>query len=442
MIQLSEHFSYKKILWFTLPSIIMMIFTSIYSVVDGLFVSNFAGKTPFAALNLIYPYIMILGTAGLMFGTGGCALVSKIMGQGDKKKALGTFSLIVYTSIICGVILTFVGLATLRPMAALMGAEGEMLEYCVQYGRILVIAMVPFVLQMEFQCFFVAAERPQLGLAITVAAGLTNIVLDAIIVGALGGGLIGAAIATALSQLVGGILPLIYFFLPNKSALRLGRPTLELKAIGKACTNGASELMTNISSSVVSMLYNFQLLKFAGENGVAAYGVLMYINFVFLAAFLGYSMGSAPIVSYHYGAGNNLELKNVFKKSLTIIAIFSAVMITLGETLAYPLSTLFVGYDLELFTMTLRAFRIFSMTFFFAGIAIYASSFFTALNNGLISAAISFLRTLVFQVVAILILPLLLGLDGIWFASVAAELLAFGVAILFLVTKRKKYQYW
>lgn len=442
MIQLSEHFTYKKILMFTLPSIIMMIFTSIYSVVDGLFVSNFAGKTPFAALNLIYPYIMILGTAGLMFGTGGCALVSKIMGEGNRKKALQTFSLIVYTSIACGLILTIVGLVTLRPVAALMGAEGDMLEYCVQYGRILVIAMVPFVLQMEFQCFFVAAERPQLGLIITLGAGVTNIVLDAIFVGVLGGGLVGAAIATALSQVVGGVVPLLYFLLPNKSALRLCRPSLEFKALGKTCTNGASELMSNVSMSLVSMLYNIQLMKYAGEDGVAAYGVLMYVNFVFVAAFLGYSMGSAPVMSYHYGAQNHSEKKNLLQKSIVIIAVFSGVMITLGEVLAYPLSTMFVGYDPELFQLTLRGFRIFSLSFFFAGMAVYTSSLFTALNNGIISATISFLRTLVFQVAAVMIMPLIWGIDGIWFSIVVAELMAFVIAILFIIGKRKKYQYW
>ena len=442
VIQLSEHFSYKKILRFTFPSIVMMIFTSIYSVVDGLFVSNFAGKTPFAALNLIYPYIMILGTVGLMFGTGGCALVSKIMGEGDREKAHRTFSLIVCASILCGLILTIVGYVSLRPVAILMGAQGEMLEYCVAYGRILIIAMIPFVLQMEFQSFFVAAERPQLGLFITLGAGVTNIVLDAIIVGVLNGGLVGAAIATAISQLVGGIVPLLYFLLPNKSALRMRRPILNIKALGKTCTNGASELMTNISMSLVSMLYNIQLMKFAGEDGVAAYGVLMYVNFVFVAAFIGYSMGSAPIVSYHYGAENHGELKNVLNKSIVIIAIFSAVMITLGEVLAYPLSALFVGYDQTLFELTLRGFRIFSLSFFFAGMAVYGSSFFTALNNGIISATISFLRTLVFQIGAVMLLPLILGIDGIWFSIVVAELMAFVIAILFIVAKRKKYHYW
>lgn len=441
-IQLSEHFTFKKILRFTWPSIVMMIFTSIYSVVDGLFVSNFAGKTPFAALNLIYPYIMILGTVGLMFGTGGCALVSKIMGEGDKKRAHQIFSMIVYTSIVCGVVLMIVGLIILRPVATLMGAEGEMLEYCVQYGRVLLIALVPFVLQMEFQSFFVAAERPQLGLFITLAAGVTNIVLDAIFVGVLGGGLVGAAIATAISQLVGGIVPLVYFLLPNKSALRLGRPSAEFKLLGKTCTNGASELMSNVSMSLVSMLYNIQLMKYIGEDGVAAYGVLMYVNFVFIAAFLGYSMGAAPITSYHYGAQNHTELKNVLKKSLVIIAVFSAIMITLGEVLAYPLSNLFVGYDPELFALTLRAFRIFSLSFFFAGMAVFASSFFTALNNGIISATISFLRTLVFQIAAVMIMPLIWGIDGIWFSIVVAELMAFVIAVLFIVTKRKKYHYW
>ena len=440
-IQLSEHFSYKKLLRFTLPSIIMMIFTSIYSVVDGFFVSNFVGKTPFAAVNFIMPFLMILGAFGFMFGTGGSALISKTMGEGDKERAQQLFSLFIYVSVGCGVVIAAAGIIFIRPVAALLGADGTMLEDCVRYGRIILIALPAYMLQFEFQSFFVAAEKPHLGLVVTIAAGVTNMTLDALLVAVFSLGLVGAAAATAISQCVGGIIPLIYFLGPNSSILRLTRTKFDGRALFKACTNGASELMSNISMSIVGMLYNMQLIKYAGENGVAAYGVLMYVNFIFLAAFIGYSVGTAPIIGYNYGSGNHSELKNLLKKSLCLIGIFSVAMVVAAEGLAHPLASMFVGYDLELFKMTLRGFMIYSFSFLFSGIAIFGSSFFTALNDGLISALISFLRTLVFQVAAVLVFPLIWGIDGIWVSIVAAELMAVSVTVMFLLMKRKKYHY-
>lgn len=440
-IQLSEHFSYKKLLRFTLPSIIMMIFTSIYSVVDGFFVSNFVGKTPFAAVNFIMPFLMILGAFGFMFGTGGSALISKTMGEGDKEKAKQLFSLFIYVSAGCGVVIAAAGIIFIRPVAALLGADGTMLEDCVRYGRIILITLPAYMLQFEFQSFFVAAEKPHLGLIVTIAAGVTNMTLDALLVAVFSLGLAGAAAATAISQCVGGIIPLIYFLCPNSSILRLTRTKFDGRALFKACTNGASELMSNISMSIVGMLYNMQLIKYAGENGVAAYGVLMYVNFIFLAAFIGYSVGTAPIIGYNYGSGNHSELKNLLKKSLCLIGIFSVAMVVAAEGLAHPLASMFVGYDLELFKMTLRGFMIYSFSFLFSGIAIFGSSFFTALNDGLISALISFLRTLVFQVAAVLVFPLIWGIDGIWVSIVAAELMAVSVTVMFLLMKRKKYHY-
>lgn len=440
-IQLSDHFDYKKLLQFTLPSIVMMIFTSIYGVVDGFFVSNFVGKTPFAAVNFIMPFLMILGAAGFMFGTGGSALIAITIGTGDRKKANRLFSLFVYVSAAIGVLIAILGLIFIRPIAALLGAEGILLENCVSYGRIILLAIPAFMLQYEFQSFFVTAEKPQLGLMVTVAAGVTNMVLDALFVAVFRWGLNGAAAATALSQVVGGILPLIYFFRPNTSLLRLTGTTFDGKALLKACTNGSSELMSNVSMSLVSMLYNVQLMKYAGEDGVAAYGVLMYVNMVFLAAFIGYSVGSAPIISYHFGAGNHSELKNILKKSVVIIGVFSVSMLGLAELLARPLANIFVGYDRGLLELTQRGFLIYSFSFLFAGTAIYGSSFFTALGNGLISALISFLRTLVFQMAAVLIFPLIWGIDGIWISIVAAELMAAAVSILFIIGKRSKYHY-
>lgn len=440
-IQLSNHFTYKKLLRFTLPSVVMMIFTSIYGVVDGFFVSNFVGKTPFDAVNFIMPFLMILGSVGFMFGTGGSALIAKTMGEGDHEKAKRLFSLIVYVSAACGIVIAALGFVFIRPIAALLGAKDTMLDDCVTYGRIILLALPAYILQYEFQSFFVTAEKPQLGLAVTVAAGVTNIALDALLVAVFPLGLSGAAAATALSQCVGGIVPLIYFFRPNPGRLRLGRAKYDGKALLKTCTNGSSELMSNISMSVVSMLYNVQLMKYAGEDGVAAYGVLMYVNMIFLAAFIGYSVGTAPVIGYHYGAGNHEELKSLLKKSLTLIGIVSVVMLIAAELLAKPLAMVFVGYDEGLLALTLRGFVIYSFSFLFAGIAVFGSSFFTALNNGLVSALISFLRTLVFQVAAVLIFPLIWEIDGIWISIVAAELMAAVVTFLFLLGKRKKYHY-
>ena len=440
-IQLSEHFSYKKLLKYTFPSIIMMIFTSIYGVVDGFFVSNFVGKTPFAAVNFIMPVLMILGTIGFMFGTGGSALIAKTMGEGNPEKANRIFSLLIYVSLACGIFIAVLGICFIRPIASLLGAEGEMLENCVLYSRIILIALPAFILQFEFQSFFSTAEKPQIGLAVTIASGVTNMILDALFVAVFSFGLVGAATATAASQLVGGIVPLFYFGRKNSSLLRLTKTTFDSRAILKTCANGSSELMTNISMSIVSMLYNLQLMKYAGENGVAAYGVLMYVNMIFLAAFIGYAVGTAPITGYHFGALNTSELKSLLKKSTVIISVFAICMLVLAEVLAYPLANIFVGYDDELMEFTLQAFKIFSFSFLFVGFSIFGSSFFTALNNGLISALISFLRTLVFQCAAVIILPLIFGIDGIWISIVAAEVISVAVTAVFIVLKRNKYHY-
>lgn len=440
-IQLSEHFTYKKLLRFTLPSIAMMIFTSIYGVVDGFFVSNFVGKTPFAAVNFIMPFLMILGAFGFMLGTGGSALISKTMGEGKTEKAHNLFSMVVCISILLGIVIAILGVICIRPVAALLGAEGEMLDNCVLYGRIILAAIPAFMLQQEFQSFFIMAEKPQLGLYITVTAGVANMILDALFMAVFKWGVAGAAIATTISQIIGGVLPILYFWRPNSSRLKFTRPVFDGKALFRICMNGSSELMSNVSMSLVGMLYNMQLMKYAGENGVAAYGVLMYVCMIFIAAFIGYTIGTAPVISYHYGAGNRDELKSLLKKSLIIVGIFSIGMVILGEVLAKPLSVLFVGYDADLLNLTLQGFAIFSFSFLFSGFAIYGSGFFTALNNGLISAAISFLRTLVFQIVAILVLPLIWGIDGIWISIVVAEVMATVVTVLFWIGNRSKYHY-
>lgn len=440
-IQLSDHFDYKRMLRFTLPSIIMLIFTSIYGVVDGFFVSNFVGKTPFAAVNFIMPVLMILGALGFMFGSGGSALIAKTMGEGNKEKANRLFSMFVYVTIVCGIIIGVLSFIFIRNIAVLLGAEGKMLDDCVLYGRIIIAAIPFYMLQFEFQTFFITAEKPQLGLFVTVLSGVTNMVLDALFMAVFKWGIAGAAIATALSQVVGGVVPLIYFAHPNSSLLHLTKTDFDGRSLLKACTNGSSELMSNISMSIVSMLYNVQLMKYAGENGIAAYGVLMYVNMIFLAAFLGYSTGIAPVVGYHYGAKNTDEMKGLLKKSIVITGIFAVCMFVLAEVCAYPLSYIFVGYDGELMNLTLRGFLIYSFSFLFTGFAIFGSSFFTALNDGLTSALISFLRSLVFQIAAVIIFPLIWGINGIWFSIVAAEAMSVVITVVLLAVKKKKYNY-
>jgi putative MATE family efflux protein len=441
-IKLSDHFTYGRLLKFTMPSIVMMIFTSIYGVVDGFFVANFAEESAFPAVNFIFPLLMMLGSLGFMFGTGGSALVARTLGEKDMEKANRIFSLLVYVSLGLGVLVAVAGILLLRPIARLMGAEGEMLENCVLYGRIVLCALPAFVLQMEFQSFFVTAEKPKLGLAVTVASGVTNMVLDGLLVGIFPMGLVGAALATAMSQVVGGIIPLIYFGRKNSSLLRLGKTNFDGKALLKTCTNGSSELMSNVSMSLVNMLYNIQLLDLAGENGVSAYGTMMYVNMIFLAIFIGYSIGTSPVIGYHLGAENYPELKSLLKKSFAIIALCSVAMLGLGFALAKPLSMLFVGKQPALYELTVHGFYIFAVSFLFVGFAIFFSGFFTALNDGLTSAVISFLRTLVFQIAAVMLLPLIWGIDGIWWSIVVAELMAAVAGLIFLVIKRKKYQYF
>lgn len=440
-IKLSDHFTYSKLLRFVFPSIIMMVFTSIYGVVDGLFVSNFAGKTAFASINLVMPFVMILGGIGFMIGTGGTALVSKVLGEGKKEKANEIFTMMIIFTLLLGALLSVIGVISMPWVAKFLGATEEMMADCVIYGRIVTGFTVTFMLQNVFQSFLIAAEKPKLGLLATVLAGITNMALDAIFIIVFKWGVAGAAIATGLSQCVGGIFPLIYFLRKNSSLLRLTKTKLEIKPILNACGNGSSELMSNISSSVVSMIYNFQLMKYVGEDGVSAYGVLMYVQFIFVAIYIGYAIGCAPITGYHFGARNHNELKNMLRKSSFLSAVSGVVLTILAIALSSPLAKLFVGYDKELYELTRHAFRLFAYSFLLAGFNIFTSSFFTALNNGAVSAAISFMRTLIFQTSSVLILPIFLGVDGIWWAITVAEIFAFILSLIFLFAKRKKYNY-
>ena len=440
-IQLSDHFTYKKLIQFVLPSIGMMIFTSIYGVIDGLFVSNFVGKTAFAAFNLIIPFTMVLGAIGFMLGTGGNALVAKTLGEGKRNLANQYFSFLVFVAIVSGVTVTILGIIFIEPVAVLLGADENMLRDCIVYGRILMSATPAFMLQIMFQSFLITAEKPAMGFWVTVIAGVTNMALDAFLIAVLHLGVTGAALATGISQCVGGIVPLIYFFRKNDSLLQLTKTRFMWDALWKSCSNGVSEFLSNISMSLVSMLYNLQLLKVAGENGVAAYGVIMYVQFIFIAIFIGYSIGTAPIFGYNYGAQNHKEMQNIFKKSLILTALAGALLMTSAFFLSEVLAKLFVGYDVTLFEMTKRGFRFYALSFFLCGFNIFGSSFFTALSNGPVSAVISFLRTVVFQVAAVLVLPIFWGIDGIWASISVAEVLALIVTGVFLVKLKNRYHY-
>lgn len=441
MIQLSEHFSYIKLMRFTIPTIAMMIFTSIYGVVDGLFVSNIVGSEAFAGVNLIMPALMMLGSVGFMVGTGGSALVSKTIGEGNKKLANRYFSMLIYFLVIASIVLAAIGILFIRQISELLGAKGEMVDICSTYGRTLLCSLPFFMLQNCFQSFLVVAEKPTMGLCVSVIAGLSNMVLDFLFIYVFRLGVFGAALATAISEFVGAAIPLIFFIRKNKSPLKLVKTKLELKPILKTCTNGSSEMVTNISMSLVNMLYNLQLVKYAGYDGVVAYGIIMYVGFIFVGTYLGYSVGVAPIIGYHYGAGNTDELKSLFKKSLILLSATAVILTACAEILSSVLAGIFVGYNKELHAMTNNAICLFALSYIISGINIFASAFFTALNNGLVSAIISFLRTLVFQIAFIFILPELLGLNGIWLAVVGAEICSLIISVSFFVANRKKYKY-
>lgn len=440
-IQLSDHFSYSKLIKFTLPTIAMMIFTSIYGVVDGVFVSNCVGSDAFAAVNLIMPIIMILGSVGFMIGTGGSAIVSKTLGEGRKEKANEYFSMLVYLCVVSGVILSVIGIIFTGPIAVLLGAKGSIAKDCVTYGRTVFFMLTGLFLQNAFQSFLVVAEKPKLGLFVTVLAGFTNMFLDFLFVYVLRFGVFGAALATGISQFVGSVIPIIYFASGKNNVLKLTKCRFNKDIIIKTCINGSSEMVTNMSMSLVNILYNMQLMKYIGTNGVVAYGIIMYVGFIFVGTYMGYAVGSAPVISYHYGAGNKDELKNLFKRSLTIIIVSSVVMTLIAEIIAGYLAGIFVSYDNNLLELTTEAIRIYAVSYLISGINIFASSFFTALNNGVVSAVISFMRMFVFQIVMILLLPVVLGISGIWTAVIAAEVLSVVISVMFLVKNRKKYSY-
>ena len=451
-IKLSEHFNYRRLFRFVLPSVLMMLFVSIYGIVDGFFVSKFVGKIPFAALNLIFPLIMILGSVGFMLGTGGNAVVAKALGEKDAKKANRIFSMLVYTTVVIGVLLSVLGIALARPVAKWFarnetdmtaGEKAELIEYCVQYARVILCALPAFMLQNAFQGFFVTAEKPRLGLYTTLTAGCINMVLDALFVAVFKWGLIGAACATAFSQCVGGILPLFYFARKNDSLLRLGKTRFDGRTLVKVCINGSSELMTNISLSCIAILYNAQLMRLVGYTGISAYGIIQYIGFIFVAVFLGYAIGVAPIIGYHYGAQNEKELRNIFKKSMFVTLLLGVAMTAIAFLSAKSFSSIFANGDEQLLALTVRGMRINAFGFLLCGFNIFGSAFFTALGCGGISLAMSFSRLFLFQAFSVLVLPKLfgLGIDGIWGAVILAESLALLLTFSMFLLRKKKYKY-
>lgn len=441
MIDMGQHLTTGMLIRYTLPSMATLVFASIYGIVDGFFVSNFAGKTAFAAVNIILPFVNILTAAGIMVGTGGTAIVSKLRGEGDDDKANRAFSLVVYFAAILGTVLAILGTIFIPSVARALGAEGEMLQICILYGRLCMISAPAFVLQLAFQPFFPAAGKPKLGLWITVASGCANMILDALFIGVFGWGVTGAAVATNVSEYIGGLLPVFYFARKNPSFLKLGRTKLSWGTIGHTCLNGSSELVGEIAFSIVAMAYNWQLLRFLGADGVAAYGIIMYTGFIFGAVMFGFTMGASPLMSYQYGAQNRQEMRSLFRNCMKFMLVAGLLMFAAGELCARPLSFIFASYDAGLLNLSVHAYRIYSISFLLMGIPIYGSSLFTALGNGPVSAAISFLRSLVFETGAVILLPLLFGADAIWFAVIVAEFAASIVAFAFILKFNGRYGY-
>ena len=446
-VALSEHFTYKNIVKITISPILMMIFTSLYTIVDGYFLSNYAGLDAYAGVNVIFPVIMVVGGMGFMFGAGGTALSSKELGEGNKLMASKVFTMMIKTVLIVGTLISVLGFVLIRPIAVALGnitngTTEAMVEEAITYGRILSLGQVLFMTQNLFQSYFMVDEKPRLGFIYTILAGVTNMVFDFILIGVFRLGVTGAAIATILGYAVGSIFPLIHFIGNEKGNIRLVKTKMMFRPILKSCTNGSSEFVSNISSSVVGMVFNIQLLRFYGQNGVSAYGTLMYVSFVFVSIYIGYSIGIAPVVGYNFGAKNKKELSNVLKRSLIMTTFFAIMMFLLGEFIGPLFAKLFLSSDEELLELSIHAFRLYSFHFVFCGFSLFISSFFTALNNGLISALLSFLRTLVFQVGFVLLLPLFMGKEGIWWSIIVCEVCSFLVAFGFLFAKRKKYGYF
>lgn len=445
-VSISEHFTYRKIARATIFPIMLMVFISLYSVVDGIFIANCSNNNAFAAVNLIFPLIMIIGSIGFMLGTGGTALVSKYLGEGNKDKANKTFSLIIYTTFVFGVIFSIIGFFLVKPVVNLMASLSldsteEMKEYAVLYGRVMMLGQIAFMMQNVFHSFFMVAEKGKMAFLFTLIAGISNIIFDALFIAVLKMGILGAALGTIIGYVIGGIGPLIYFIFKKDLPIRLCRTNIDFKDLFQAIYNGMSEFISNIAMNLVSVIYNAQLLKAFGVNGISAYGIIMYLSFVFAAIFIGYSIGMAPAVGYNYGAKNNKELRNILRKSMRAMLVLGIAMFTLSVSTAYPFAYLFSRGEKELIDLTVHATLIYSLAYLAFGFSMFSSSFFTALNNGAVSTIISLTRTLVFQIGMILLFPLIFGPNALWWALVVGELLNVVLDSIFLLINKKKYGY-
>ena len=441
-IDLSGHYSKSRIMKTVWSSMIMLLVTQIYSIVDGVFISNFTGTTAFAAVNLVLPALMMVSAIGLMIGTGGSALIAKTLGEDNKRLARRIFSMLTKFAIIVGIIVSVLLILLMRPLCTFLGGEGELLEIAITYGRLYALGMPFMIIQMAFQSFYMTAERPQLGMKVAITCGVINIIFDAVFIVIFQWGYIGAAIATILSLIFGGLFPLFYFSSRrNNSRLHLVRAKFNWQYINQSNLNGLSEMVANMALSFLSMCYNWQLLRYIGENGVATYGVMMYVTYIFSSMMQGYNIGVSPVISYNYGAKNYSELHSLLKKNLLLILVMDTIICILCQTLAYPLSAIFVSYDPELLEFTTRAFHIYSSAFLLWGFSYFGSAFFTALNNGPISALLSFARMGVFETSCVWILPLIWGIDGIWLSWPTAEMLTIILTSFILVKYRKRYGY-
>ena len=440
-IQLSDHFTYKKLIRYSIPMIGVLILTSIYGVVDGLFISNVEGDIAFSAVNLILPGVMMFSSIGFMMGSGGAAIVSKTLGEGKKEKASQYFSMIVYFLIIIGIVCAILGCILTKQISSLLGASEKMEKYCIEYGRVLFLFLPFMMLQYMFQSFFAVAEKPNVGLLITLCAGITNAIGDYLLIVVFRLGITGAAVASGASMVVGSVPAIIYFAFKKDLKFKLVPTKFDWKALGHTMSNGSSEMVTNISMSFVNMLYNAQLMKYYGENGVSAYGVIMYVGFIFSGCYMGVSQAVAPVVGYNYGASNEEELKNVFKKSLIILAVMAIFLTGSAEALSKPLAYVLFSHNEELLKLTTYAIRLYAIGYTISWINIFGSAFFTGLNNGLVSAIISFGRMLVFQLATIFILPLIFDSTGLWLAMPVSEVFSLIVTVTFFITMRKKYNY-
>ena len=419
----------------------MMLFTSMYGVVDGLYLSHFSGKEAFAAITLIIPLPLLIGAWAYMIGAGGSAVIAKAIASDRQKDANEYFSFLVLISVLGSILLAGIGEIFLEPCAKLLGANDEMLPFCMTYGRILIAAVPLYVLQNVFQSFLTVAEHPKIGLAINLVSAFLNMALNFVFIRITNEVVTAVALATVVSQFVGGITPFVFFVRSKSTTLRFGRPHMPMSLLGPVFANGVSEFVSEIFHPLASVMYNYKLMELTGLNGVAAYGVLMNVGFLFGSVFLGFAVGSAPLFTYKYEREDHDELHSLFIKSTISVVLMGFLLYGVACMIEGPFAAEFFGGDELLITMTEEAFALHSLSYMVMGLAVFASAFFTAIHDSRVSFLISFLRTLLFEVLAILLLPMLFDLNGVWAASLTSEVLTLLVTVGLLISKKEKYQY-